>query len=410
MTHPPPGELQNLATGPTPGFAQAPFPPAEEGARILVADDNPENCRILEMRLAGRGHTVTLTGNGLEALALARSGSFDLLLLDLFMPGLDGLQVLRHVKEDPATSDLPVIMISAHDETEKVVEAVKAGAEDYLHKPFEPTLLFARIGACLGKRRAQLAQRKTLEALLASQRALAAELGDAAAYLRGQLPPPLDGPISAHWRYLPSAQLGGDALGYQFLDPGHFAFFILDVCGHGVAAALHAISVMNLLRGGHLPETDFRKPAEVLAALNPRFFMEDHHSLYFTIWYGVYDLKSRTLRWANGGHPPPLLYSATEDTPPVLLKSPGGPAIGILPQGKWPESERTLLPGDQLFLFSDGLYEVRRGDGSMLDYDTWLQDLFGRFGNSLVGHDAVLSAAATLGAMEDDITVMTLKF
>lgn len=410
MTHFPTGELQNSDTIPGGESTPTHFKPAEEGARILVADDNPENCRILEMRLRGRGHTVTLADNGLEALAMARGGNFDLLLLDLFMPGLDGLQVLHHVKEDPATADLPVIMISAHEDTEKVVEAVKAGAEDYLHKPFEPTLLFARIGACLGKRRAQLAQKKTLEALLASQRALAAELGDAAAYLRGQLPAPLAGPTTAQWRYLPSAQLGGDALGYQFLDADHFAFFILDVCGHGVASALHAITVMNLLRGGHLPQTDFRRPGEVLAALNPRFFMEDHHSLYFTIWYGVFDLKSRTLRWANGGHPPPLLYVSSPHTPAEILKSPGGPAIGILPKGEWPESERTLLPGDQLFLFSDGLYEVRRGDGSMLDYDTWLQDLRNRFGNSLPGHDEILSAAGTLGVMEDDVTVMTLKF
>jgi serine phosphatase RsbU (regulator of sigma subunit) len=264
--------------------------------------------------------------------------------------------------------------------------------------------------ACLGKWRAQLDERKTLEALLASQRALAAELGDAAAYLRGQLPAPLAGPTTAQWRYLPSAQLGGDALGYQFLDPDHFAFFILDVCGHGVAAALHAISVMNLLRGGHLPQTDFRRPGEVLAALNPRFFMEDHHSLYFTIWYGVFNRKSRTLCWANGGHPPPLLFAGEPNTPPVLLTSPGGPAIGILPQGKWPERECTLSPEDQLFLFSDGLYEVRRGDGSMLDYDTWLKDLLNRFGNSLPNHDEILTAAASLGAMEDDVTVMTLKF
>ena len=127
--------------------------PANEQGRLLIADDDAPNRELLCRRLEKLGYQVTTCANGLDALQLARSQQFDLVLLDLLMPGLDGREVLASMKDDPALRDIPVIMISALDQVEGIVRCIELGAEDYVAKPFNPVFLRARIGAGLEKKR-----------------------------------------------------------------------------------------------------------------------------------------------------------------------------------------------------------------------------------------------------------------
>ena len=127
--------------------------PTVRPARILVVDDQEDNRAVLERRLQRQGHAVECVGGGHAALAQVRTASFDLVLLDVLMPDLNGLAVLERLKADPATRDIPVIMISALDDVASVVRCIERGAEDHLPKPFDPVLLRARIGACLEKKR-----------------------------------------------------------------------------------------------------------------------------------------------------------------------------------------------------------------------------------------------------------------
>ena len=128
----------------------------------------------------------------------------------------------------------------------------------------------------------------------AEAEAVERELQDAAAYVASILPPPLtEGPVLAEWFFQPCARLGGDAFGYQMLDRQHFAAFVLDVAGHGTASALYSVSVVNVLRQRMLPNVDFRDPSAVIRSLNRMFPMEQHNELFFTIWYGVYDIEQR---------------------------------------------------------------------------------------------------------------------
>lgn len=124
-----------------------------EIGHILVVDDNPTNCDIVRRRLERNGHTVTVVHGGLAALEIVRRSRFDLVLMDIVMPDLNGIEVLSQLKADPATRDLPIIMISAFDEVDLVARCIQHGAEDYIPKPLDPTLLRARIGACLEKHR-----------------------------------------------------------------------------------------------------------------------------------------------------------------------------------------------------------------------------------------------------------------
>ena len=120
---------------------------------ILVVDDDAVNRDVLSRRLAQQKHVVRTASSGAEALELLREIAFDVVLLDIMMPDMDGYEVLRHIKADPARQHVPVIMISAIDEVQSVVRCIEAGAEDYLAKPFDATLLRARIGASLEKKR-----------------------------------------------------------------------------------------------------------------------------------------------------------------------------------------------------------------------------------------------------------------
>lgn len=124
-----------------------------EHGHILVVDDLRTNRLKLSLGLKQQGHTVAEAENGRQALEMLRSQSFDLVLLDIIMPEMDGYEVLEHMKKDAALRDIPVIVISAQDELESVVRGIELGAEDYLPKSFDPVLLRARIEACLEKKR-----------------------------------------------------------------------------------------------------------------------------------------------------------------------------------------------------------------------------------------------------------------
>ena len=125
---------------------------AEQG-RLLLADDDAGNRELLQRRLEKLGYTVTTCTDGREALRLLRENRFDLALLDVVMPGLDGHEILAQIKDDPQLQNVPVIMISALDQMESIVRCIDLGAEDYLAKPFNPTLLRSRIAAALEKKR-----------------------------------------------------------------------------------------------------------------------------------------------------------------------------------------------------------------------------------------------------------------
>jgi DNA-binding response OmpR family regulator len=131
------------------------------GGRLLVIDDNPGNREILARRLRAQGFEAELAEDGRAGLEAARDGSFDLILLDIIMPGLSGYEVLRELKQDPRLRHLPVIVLSALDEVDSVVQCLLLGADDYLAKPFNPVLLRTRVGACLERHRLrrQLARR-----------------------------------------------------------------------------------------------------------------------------------------------------------------------------------------------------------------------------------------------------------
>jgi sigma-B regulation protein RsbU (phosphoserine phosphatase) len=284
--------------------------------RILVVDDNEANREILVRHLERQGHRVSYVENGYRCLQVLGEKSFDLILLDIMMPGMNGYQVLDRLKADAKLRHIPVIMISALEEMDSVAHCISLGAEDYLPKSFNPLLLKARISSCLIKKKYRDKEQKYLQALIATQQNLEKELAEAAEYVRGLLPAPITGEVEANWLFIPSAKLGGDCFDYHWLDDENLAVYLLDVSGHGIGAALLSVSVMNVLRSQSLPNANFFDPSEVLEALNQSFKMEEQNNMYFTIWYGVYNTSAREISFASAGAPPALLVRSTE--PPEM--------------------------------------------------------------------------------------------
>src|SRR4030095_3284116 len=190
------------------------------------------------------------------------------------------------------------------------------------------------------------------------------DLLKASNYVLSLLPPPIaTGPVRVSWRFVPSAQLGGDAFGYYWLTPETFVFYLLDVSGHGVGAAMHSVAVMNILRQRALPGVDFENPAQVLSSLNNRFQMASHNGMYFTLWYGVYDARTRRLTHGAAGHHPAYMVTAARERAQSVGDS--DIIIGALPAQPY-QSQTTFVPaGSSLYVFSDGVCEVATKDGEM---------------------------------------------
>jgi len=386
--------------------------PGSGCARILVVDDDRMNRDILTIHLRGEGHVVDTAENGEQALDMLRTASrdagrqaFDLILLDIEMPHMDGIAVMEQIKANDEWRQVPVIMISAVEEMKSIVRCVQLGAQDYFYKPFDPTLLRARIGACLERR-------AFYRALLETQGRLTHELAQAASYVHSLLPPPLlNAPVEARWRFVPSAQLGGDGFGYHWLEEDRLAMYLLDVSGHGVGAALLSVSVLNILRGESLPHTDFSQPSQVMTGLNRTFQSVKHSEKFFTIWYGVYRPSTRELSFCSAGHPPAVLASPGRQA--RLLANDEGLPIAWGIDTPYDCKTVTVPPRNCLYLYSDGVYEIITKEGQAWSLDeltSMLASACDRQENEPEQVEEAIRDLAEGDVFEDDFSLLVFHF
>lgn len=309
-----------------------------------------------------------------EAIKTAEEINPTVILQDLVMPDVDGLMLVKFFRANQITKNIPLIVLSSKEEPKTKAEAFALGANDYLVKLPDKIELIARI-RYHSKGYINLLQRnEAFDALYKSQQHLADELNEAADYVRSLLPSPIDGKFKSSWIFIPSTQLGGDSFGYHWLDEENFAVYLLDVCGHGVGAALLSISAMNVLRTQSLPSTDFYKPSEVLSGLNNAFKMDEHNNKFFTMWYGIFNIKTKVLNYGSAGHPPAILLTGTDKNNFKIekLRTPGI-AIGSYPDFPFKEANITLNEYNKMFLFSDGVYELIKFDNKeMLTFEDFV--------------------------------------
>jgi serine phosphatase RsbU (regulator of sigma subunit) len=241
------------------------------------------------------------------------------------------------------------------------------------------------------------------------------DLARASQYVQSLLPQPLlHGPVRVQWHYQPSARVGGDAFGYHHLDEHRLVLYLADVSGHGVGAAMHGVAVFNTLRQQSLPGVDFADPSQVLARLNDQYPMDGHGGMFFTIWYGVLDLRTLEIEFAAAGqHPAYVARPGHDGLLPLVTRN---LVIGAMPGMAYTKARAQLARGDRLYLFSDGVFEIVTREGLTWQIDHFLP-LLGRSAASVADgraseaerlhHD--VRGLARPGPLDDDFSLVVAQ-
>ena len=325
--------------------------------KVLLVDDQMIVFAGLKKVLADRPDIViNYCSDPTKAIATANEFLPDVILQDLEMPEIHGLQLLKFYRSHPQLKEIPVIVLTSNDDPETKKKLFDADANDYLVKMPHEKELKARID--MQVRTFRLKQEK--DKLFMQLRS---ELDKAAEYVISLLPIQITNePILTDWRFIPSAELGGDIFGYHWIYKDNFAMYLLDVCGHGVGSALLAVTAYNALKAQTLPSTDFTKPDQVLSALNEAFQMAEHNDLYFTMWYGCFNVPTRKLSFGSAGHPPAILFLDGKTESYLNCEN---FIIGGVPGFPFSSLEIDVPKDSLLYVYSDGVYEIEKLDGSM---------------------------------------------
>ena len=324
--------------------------------RILVVDDLELNRDLLARRVQRLGHEAGTAVNGRDALAKLAEQDWDLVLLDITMPEMDGYETLRHIRASPTSAQLPVVMVSAIDESESVVRCLELGADDYLPKPFNPVVLQARIESSLAKKRLQDHKSQLLQAL-------SRELQIGQRIQQGFLP--LELPSLPGWSLgaccTPARQVGGDFYDAYVLPGGSLAFVVADVCDKGVGAALYMALFRTLLRAMACQAMPDETAPETL--VRSVTFVNDyiatvhgHENMFATLFFALLEPESGRMHYLNAGHEAPFVQQAEGSALTRLGTT--GPAVGLLTGQRCSVQGLTLQPGASLLLYTDGATEA----------------------------------------------------
>lgn len=381
--------------------------------QILIIDDDPAIQRVLKKAILKEGYQVGLASDGQTGIELAQSLQPALIICDWVMPGIDGLEVCRHIKTHPNLSTTFFILLTSRSSLEDRILGLDTGADDFLPKPIEITELHARI-------RAGLRIQQLTTDLQHQKQLLELELNEASEYVRSILPASLNAPIPIQATFIPCRQLGGDCFDYFWLDSGELVFFLLDVSGHGLGAALPSVSILNLLRSKSLTDVDFRQPAQVLSALNRIFQMGTQGDRYFTLWYGIYNPETQILTYSSAGHPPALLVfpaAAVSRTYPAQIEIRSlrtwGLPIGLFPDSQYISAEQLVLPGSSLYIFSDGVYELPQPNGEIWGLPRFIELLRSLHAENPPSLEAIQDALVQENngsVFQDDISLIKVQF
>lgn len=402
----------------------------ETAARLLVVDDNEMNRDMLSRRLERRGYSVVCVEDGERALARIATEPFDLVLLDIMMPGLDGWEVLRRIRAAHPATKLPVIMATAKDQREDIVQALSAGANDYVTKPLDFPVVQARVETQLALKRAvdEIVELKTdlqrrNDQLEEANLRMRRDLESAARIQQALLPstaPDVPG-VAFSWVFQPCDELGGDILNLFRIGPSHVGLYVLDVSGHGVPAALLSVTLSRLLTPAAGQSSLVQRctngdgaaqpvaPADVAAELNRRFPIGENCEQYFTLLYGVLDVEQRELRYVSAGHPGPIVQRRGQ--PATDLSGAGFP-IGWIPDAEFEERRLGLDRGDRLIVYSDGINEARNHARELFGHERIIETMDRVRDTPLAESLARLIRTARDfrgGPFDDDVTALALE-
>ncbi|HAH10890.1 MAG TPA: hypothetical protein DCL54_16665 [Alphaproteobacteria bacterium] len=375
---------------------------------ILIVDDQEINLDFMSAMLADVGFSnIRLARDGLSALELIEADPPDLLILDVMMPIMSGIDLCKHLRRDPRLAELPVLVQTGLSTVHDRIEIFGAGATDLILKPINGLELISRVSL-------HVERKLLIEGLTRSRDRLATELS-AARDLQFDLLPSAQEQSALLQRFgldlastfSPSSELGGDMWGLLQRSDGGIGVFIADFAGHGVQAAMNTFRLHTLLQDvRQLPG----RPGELLTDLNRRLRHLLPVGQFATMTCAAIDPRRQTLSWASAGSPPPLLKLDGEDWKD--LASAGLP-LGIDDSTAYETHETAFPAGAALVLYSDALSETPTSSGERLEDQGVRNLLRGSEGesNSQAALSTVLAKfqAMLSGPLCDDLTTIIIR-
>ncbi|UVI31138.1 PP2C family protein-serine/threonine phosphatase [Paenibacillus spongiae] len=333
--------------------------------RIAVVDDNPMNVTVVQEILKRAGYTdivaassgvelfgqLGLTSQGAESEGgPAPHGNVDLILMDMMMPGIDGISACRAISQSARLRDIPIIMVTAIGDSKKLAEALDAGAIDYVTKPINRIELLARIRVAL-RLKEQKDWHKERDRRVREELQLAREVQSAV------LPQSVeDEGIRINAVYRPSEELSGDLYAWHRIDDHRYGVAVIDAMGHGISSSLVCMFIASVLKEAMTKMVD---PKRVVRELNRRSqqlqFADQLIQYYFTGLYMVVDLEKGTIDYVNAGHPPGMLIREDEG---VVAFERGGVAIGLFDDIAVEKHTLNIRSGDRIVLITDGILDL----------------------------------------------------
>ncbi|WP_176049689.1 SpoIIE family protein phosphatase [Burkholderia sp. BCC1644] len=384
---------------------------------VLIVEDSP-NYRLLLKRTLGKlGFGIVEAEDGVQALRLLRERhEIALVVSDWEMPELDGPGLCRAIREESLGRYVYIILLTARDGSDALVDGMEAGADDFLTKPVDVNELRVRLRA--GQRvidlEAALAERN--RHLDTAYQQIRNDLQAAATVQQSMLPAAelaFDG-LDCEWLFIPSAYLSGDMLNVKAIDDEHVIFYDIDVAGHGVPAAMLSVIVNRLLarEAERSDESALRAPSEVVARMNSQLVDELADGAYFTMAYGVVNTRTGEGKLTQAGHTHPLLVDAAGH---VTTLGDGGFPVGLIDGCDYETIQFALQPSDRLYLYSDGVTECMDADGEQFGDERLKAFLAAHAGDSLRETLAALKQrlqawrGAASAVFDDDISILALQ-
>jgi phosphoserine phosphatase RsbU/P len=334
-------------------------------AKVLVVDDVADNRDLLIRRLNRLDiKQIDQAENGVEALKAIAANNYDLVLLDIMMPELDGFGVLAALRESGRSNDLPIIVISAMSEIEAVVRCIELGAEDFLFKPFNPTLLRARVLATLEKKGLRDTTREEL-------RRKQAELNEARTLQLALAPPAFDGTLAGQRLSIevvlePAKEVGGDLVDHFTIGEDLLVLLLGDVSDKGAGAALmmaRTHSMFRSLAGRPDAAELFSEPTKAISLVNDALSVGNQSCMFVTFLLASLNVRTRQLTYVRAGHVPPFRRNGSDAV--ARLTTPGGPPLGVAPGFAYRQDSVTLAPDDRLLIVTDGFTEANDPAGEL---------------------------------------------
>jgi serine phosphatase RsbU (regulator of sigma subunit) len=378
--------------------------------RLVVIDDNPNDAQIIRRVLEKAGYEVRYAHSGEAGLTLLASYPPDCVLVDYRMPGMDGYEVSRRLKADPALQNVPVLMLTGADSAQNLVQGLDAGADDFVTKSADIEVILARVRAAL---RVKAYQDRIVEQAAELQRLndrLNSDLHFARRVQEALLPQREFATARAEIRsaYIPSETLSGDFYDY-FQQRNALYLFVADVSGHGLPAAILVSLLKSFL---HSEAADAESLGSFMASLNDFLSGASLPTQFATAQLLRLDEESMSLAYANAAHPPFLLLRRGERKASAF-ETPGH-LLGALPGMVFEEHQLDLAPGDLLFAYTDGLTDrrTRSGDFYAIDrvaailessHDEDLSTIYSRVYDDVSGFEAT-------DEYRDDIAFVLTRF